>query len=243
MKIKFWCHQCLREHTPAGGGYVTFPFDITTALDLKDDYCYEFTCSQGHKNKFFLAVPKYALLFDMGMSAYLDGYYREATLDFAACIERFHEFCIYLMLWNDKSLQSDELTQLWNKMKQQSERQYGAFLALYYQRTGRLPQMLSTSMVEFRNNVTHKGAFPSKEQTFDYARKVADYIKDNVNRISSFYGFDIQGQYPAIKEAMKKGPNYISHMFPTIITQYSGGNSFEDSIRLFQGQFKNNYVK
>lgn len=233
----------MKEHIPSGSGYVTFPFDITTALEMKDDYCYEFTCSQGHNNEFFLAVPKYALLFDMGMSAYLDGYYREATLDFAASIERFHEFCIYLMLWNEKSFHSDDLTRLWNQMKKQSERQYGAFVALYYHRTSRLPQMLSNSLVSFRNDVTHKGAFPSKEKTFWYAQQVADYIKENINSISSFYGFDVQGQYPALKEASERGGNIKSHMFPTIITQYSYGNSFEDAIKLFRAQFNNNYAK
>ena len=243
MKLKFWCHQCLLEHAPAGGGYVTLPFDVNRAIEIKDEYCYEFTCSQGHKNEVLLSIPRYALLFDMGMSAYLDGYYREATLDFAASIERFHEFCIYLMLWNDNSLQSDELTKLWNQMKKQSERQYGAFVALFYQRTGRLPQVLSNSMISFRNDVTHNGAFPSKEKTFSYAKHVADYIKDNVNSISSSYGFDIQGQYPAIKEANKKGRYYRGHAFPTIITQYSYGNSFEESIHQFQGQYHNNYEK
>lgn len=243
MKLKCMCHQCLREHAPANGSYVTLPFDISGVLDLKDDYCYEFTCPQGHNNAFFLAVPKYALLFDMGMSAYLDGYYREASLDFAASIERFHEFCIYSMLWNDKTLKSDDLTQLWNQMKKQSERQYGAFVALFFKCTGSLPQALSTSMITFRNDVTHKGAFPDQEKTDWYAKKVADYIKDNLNMLSQIDAFNIKGQYPALKEARQNGKCVLGHAFPTIISQYVHGNSFEDSIRLFRAQFKNNYVK
>lgn len=219
------------------------PYDPNSLVELTDSYYYEFTCQKGHKNKFFLALPRYAILFDMGISAYLDGYYREAVMDFAASYERFHEYCIYLILWNEKSLQSDDLAVLWKQMAHQSERQLGAFTALYYKQLGKIPVDYPRKAVEFRNDVTHKGYFPTKEETYQYALNVAEHIKAIIPTLSEHYGFDPRGNYPALRIAQEKGGGVEGHLYPTVITQYSCGNDFDESIERFKKQFHNYYEK
>ena len=248
MKLKFLCRQCLIENAPEEGGEFVMPFDANSVIELTNNYCYEFTCRKGHKNKFFLAVPRYAILFDMGISAYLDGYYREAALDFAACYERFHEYCIYLLLWDGNLHQGDDLEKLWKRMAQQSERQVGAFTALYYKHLKELPDPLPQNAVEFRNNVTHKGYFPSKEETYNYAFQVAKYVKAIISRLTDNYGFDQRGNFPALNELRKnklrnQGERIEGHFMMTVITQFSCGNGFDESIELFKKQFHNNYEK
>ncbi len=243
MKLKFLCFDCIRDKVPDEKGYVYLPFDANSIIDLTDNYCYDFVCANGHENHFFLAVPKYAILFDMGISAYLDGYYREAVLDFAACYERFHEYCIYMLLWQENSFSDDELSNLWKTISSQSERQLGAFTALFFNKIRKLPVRLTDNTIHFRNDVTHKGKFPTKQETYDFALAVANYVKANINEISTRHGFDIKGVYPAVRESVQKKRKYQAHAFMTVITQYSCGNDFDESIELFKRQFNSHYQK
>lgn len=243
MKLKFMCRQCLLDNMPEGGGSFAIPYDPNSSIELTDNYYYEFTCNRGHNNKFFLALPRYAILFDMGVSAYLEGYWREAVLDFAASYERFHEYCIFLMLWSDNELQNENLTTLWKRMAYQSERQLGAFTALFYRHLGMLPVELPQKAVEFRNAVTHKGKFPSKEETYRYALQIAEYIKATITKLSERYGFDLRGNYPALVEARKHGNGIEGHLHMTVITQYCCGNDFDKSIEMLKRQFHNFYEK
>ena len=133
-------------------------------------------------------------------------------------------------------------------MAQQSERQVGAFTALYYKHLKELPDPLPQNAVEFRNNVTHKGYFPSKEETYNYAFQVAKYVKAIISRLTDNYGFDQRGNFPALNELRKnklrnQGERIEGHFMMTVITQFSCGNGFDESIELFKKQFHNNYEK
>ena len=160
--------------------------------DIPDNQIFEFCCPAGHKNKIHLQNPRYELLFDMGLSAYKDGYYREACLDFAACIERFHEYCLYVMLEDKREEDKREFFQdtsiienMWKLISAQSERQYGAFVVLYTKMFGQVPVNQTRKYIEFRNDVTHKGKFPDGNETIDYAKYVAKYIEEIYRELSS----------------------------------------------------------
>ena len=60
------------------------PDEMHYSIEITDKLLYEFYDVNGKLNRFFITNPKYELLFDMGMCAYLKGFYREAVLDFAA---------------------------------------------------------------------------------------------------------------------------------------------------------------
>lgn len=155
--------------------------------DIPDNQIFEFCCPAGHKNKIHLQNPRYELLFDMGLSAYKDGYYREACLDFAACIERFHEYCLYAMLQDKQEFFRDTsiIEEMWKEINKQTERQYGAFFVLYTSVFERIPVKQTRKYIEFRNDVTHKGKFPNKNETIEYAKYVAEYIEQIYRELSS----------------------------------------------------------
>ena len=241
MKLKFTCYQCMDMYAPKGGGEYSIPWDPNCIMELDDRDYYEFTCQNGHNNCFFLSMPRYTVLYDMGYCAFQNGFYREAVLDFAASYERFNEYCIYVMLWEKDTPIKKEIETIWKELARQSERQLGAFISLFYKTTNKMPTLMQNAQISFRNDVTHKGLFPTEEKTYEYALCVANYIKNNITEISDRFGFDYRGLYPTFMKLMKTKKKSQGFLFPTLITQYSCGNSFEQSVKFFNGQFKNHY--
>ncbi|MGG3507969.1 hypothetical protein ABES58_21080 [Paenibacillus lautus] len=165
-----------------------FMFDITD-----ENIIQSVTCPKGHPSVLILTHQRFELLFDMGLHALNDGYYREAATNFAVAIERFHEFSIEVMtaayLKNNggkpdggNNFNSQYLT-TWKKMSQQSERQLGAYMMLYLLFFNKSPDMLSNQATQFRNEVTHKGTLPSKERVMEYGETVFNYIKDKLEEL------------------------------------------------------------
>lgn len=239
MKVKLICQQCFQESITnekrIDEDAFRDPFFYHSAHDLTDDGVIEYCCKLGHKNYCFVQNPKYELLFDIGFSAYKDGYYREACLDFAACIERFHEYCVFSILC--KTINTDELEKMWKIISKQSERQYGAFVALYTNIIGEAPQSISVSSIEFRNDITHKGKLPSKDETLKYARNVSDYIK-SVFQILETKVDMMLGLLPRIVPLMKEKKNTTSLCIPTIISSVCQGRTFEESINAYEKMFE-----
>src|SRR5262249_54819225 len=112
-----------------------------------------------------------------GGMAFLDGYYREAVASFAVALERFHEYWLRATL-----LQIDVsptvIDSMWKHMAKQSERQYGAFLALSLRETGNVARTLTDKSVRFRNDIVHKGLFPSAKEAHDYGEEVMRLIAE-----------------------------------------------------------------
>ena len=57
--------------------------------DLEETGVYDLTCPSSHRTAFCLQNFKFELLFDLGLQAIDDGYYREAVSSFASALERF----------------------------------------------------------------------------------------------------------------------------------------------------------
>jgi hypothetical protein len=60
--------------------------EIST-VEFTDDGLYEATCPKGHKSITILQQRKFEILFDIGIYAINDGYYREAISSFTASLE------------------------------------------------------------------------------------------------------------------------------------------------------------
>src|SRR5215813_1325019 len=81
-------------------------------------------CEQGHMTVVTLPIPAFELLFDLGCSALLDGYPREAVTSFASSFERFEEFtCRFLLARRNVSFEG--IGDLWKEVATSSERQKG----------------------------------------------------------------------------------------------------------------------
>ena len=246
MKIKLFCQECFQSFVTNSTSIDEAAFReanfFQTAQDITDNNIMEFCCNAGHKNYCFIQNPKYELLYDMGYSAYKDGYYREACLDFAASIERFHEFCLYVMLLQNEHETISNLEKMWAQISKQSERQYGAFIVLYTKVMGGPPRGQVNKYLEFRNNVTHKGTIPSKEETFDYAKYVSDYIGEIYRSLEAKNNMmnAVFATLPALLEYKKP---ISTQVIPTILSSVCRGQCFEDAIESHENMFALMYGK
>jgi hypothetical protein len=164
---------CVREHK--------MPDSLReiTHIELRDDDKYELTCQFGHKTTTILQQLRFEILFDIGAHAILDGYYREAVLSFTSSLERFYEFAIRVFL--NKISKSDDLFQnCWKKISSQSERQYGAFIFLWASFFNGVPELLSGTQIEFRNDVIHKGRIPSRDEAFKYGETILGIVNPKI---------------------------------------------------------------
>lgn len=193
MIFKMECPQC-------SPGTAEYSFELT------DELVYKFTCEEGHEIITLLKKNKFELLYEMGLYALVDGYTREAVTNFAAAIERFHEFCISIFCEQlgveQNTPQGSCFTYFDYNFEQQfdlawkdvrlSERQLGAYVMLNLVVYKKAPKLIKQKWIKFRNDVVHNGDFPKAEKANEYAEAVFIYIKDKLQ--------ELQAQLPVVTE-------------------------------------------
>lgn len=155
--------------------------DIYVEVDVQNQGGFIFECDKGHVSFGVLQLEFYELLYDRGIFAFDDTYYREAVANLAASVERFHEYCIRIML-RAGGIEHSLVDSTWNLIKKQSERQYGAFLFLYLNFFETSPPRMepirkNKDWASFRNDVVHAGYFPTREETERAIQVTTRYIK------------------------------------------------------------------
>lgn len=158
--------------------------DINANVEFRDDGRYELVCRQGHRTVTILQEEKYEVLFEIGVNAIIDGYYREAVSSFAACLERFYEFAMTVLL-EEAHVSRQEVMNTWKLVSTSSERQVGAFTFLWLRHFSEVPRLLSTKTIEFRNGVVHKGAIPTREQAISFGEAVLQVIFPKLRRLTT----------------------------------------------------------
>tara|TARA_R100000656_G_scaffold61621_1_gene47596 strand:+ start:353 stop:1051 length:699 start_codon:yes stop_codon:yes gene_type:complete len=160
MKIYLSCYKCDdRRKYPS------------TVLD---NGIYQLVCDSGHKVSICVQQTKFEQFYEISLNALIDGCYRDAVVSVNAAIERLYEFYIKFVMEKNNSF--DVFGDAWKRVSSQSERQLGAYVFLYSLENNRLPPLLSTSMVTFRNNIVHKGEFPTLDKTIEFCKSATDVI-------------------------------------------------------------------
>ena len=175
MRFRIFCDLC-----PTGDGRVTNEMALITAYN--DIGSYEFTCARGHQ---FIATSqtlRFENLFDIGSHAILDGYFREAVTSFAASLERFFEFYVEVFS-HQQGLDHLTYEKAWKLIRNQSERQYGAYVFAYLARNRKLPAVLSDDNVAVRNAVVHKGKIPSRAEALTFGQNVMDIVLPEIKEL------------------------------------------------------------
>ncbi|TQP95438.1 hypothetical protein FLL78_18950 [Vibrio cholerae] len=166
MKINHTCIVCVGERKSMA--------DATKLVSVTDSRAYPLECKFGHQTIVFLSDFKFQILFEIGLHAIKDGYYREAVSSFSAALERFYEHFTKTVLFRKEG--ADYLDKCWKLVSNQSERQLGAFIFLYLSEVGELPTILKSEDSGFRNSVIHKGKIPTKQEAITFGQKVSDLI-------------------------------------------------------------------
>jgi hypothetical protein len=144
--------------------------------EINDSNVYDVQCPKGHESHVVLQQQKFELLFDVGACALLDGYYREAVTSFTSSLERFYEFFIRAALVQNEVATADIET-IWSHLGKQSERQLGAYIAVFTRECGTTPTLLSRKNVEFRNDVIHRGRIRSRSEAVVYGEAVLSAVR------------------------------------------------------------------
>ena len=79
MKINIICQECSRLNN----NFAVFYLDT-----LRDDGVYIGKCPKGHNNAIVAQTLRHEMLFEIGLNAIKDAYYREAISSFNSSVER-----------------------------------------------------------------------------------------------------------------------------------------------------------
>ncbi len=137
---------------------------------IADNNVYEVTCQNGHSWRVVVTQEVHEILFEMGIRAIADGYYREAIFSFASSLERYYEFFIRTINFNE------DFDKVWKLISSQSERQLGAYIFTYFSVYNTEPNILPKKFVEFRNKVIHRGYIANEKEAIKFGKKVAEII-------------------------------------------------------------------
>lgn len=166
MKTMTSCMQCQVEFSIPR-------FSTTEFIEIPDDGVLWTVCDLGHRTAAVLQNEKFALLAEMAVDGIVREHYREAIGSFAASLERLWEYGLKVIC-RQQGVKPEVFASAWKPMSRQSERQLGAFMAAYLIRTGTRAPELEQKAVELRNQVTHHGYIPNRQDAIRYGQAVAD---------------------------------------------------------------------
>ena len=233
MHIHLYCPDCLAEFAKLGQvkGIDNLPPIYSDVNELLNNGVYTVNCSKGHKGKVVLNNLNFELLYDLGINAIGDRYYREAIASMTSALERFYEFFIKTT-WRIKGVSYEVIDNNWKEMACQSERQLGAFVVAYSVLFGGAAPVMGNNAKNFRNSVIHKGEIPTREKTIDYAKTVLELIDGPLGELQNAYmGVvkEVFDHYAPHYEPKSEDENVLTINHPTIIR----ANDFmpEDEVR------------
>lgn len=186
----------------------------TTKVELSDDGKYKLICQNGHSSLIILNHQKFQILFEIGINAIIDGYYREAVSSFSSSLERIYEF-FSKVICITKGIEWTAIQDAWKDVSNQSERQLGAFIFLYLLETGSKPDLLHKKKIEFRNSVIHKGKIPSREEAIAYGQAVLEVIQPLLISLRVNYEYGTEQLISSVLREIR-GNDYIGMRVVTV---------------------------
>jgi hypothetical protein len=206
MRIHSGCTECTIH---AMENKLPIPSDWIDVGELTDDGVATGRCPEGHAVNVVVQTPRHVLLFDSACHALIDGYYREAIGSFAASVERFYEFTIRV-LWRHRDLGEETLDRVWSTLGSRSERQMGAFVALFAAHSGGPPKLMR-KYEERRNATVHAGKLPTEDEAMEFGKDCYDHILDVTDVLRETAGSALQREntMQVIKRARRLGN--VSH--------------------------------
>jgi hypothetical protein len=200
VRFPLCCSDCVDEGTSID--------ESTVFVPPNDNSIYEVTCSRGHKTLVVVVEARHEQLFEIGLSAILDLYHREAVSSFAAALERFYEFAIGVFATHAGV--TEEAFQLaWKPLAKQSERQLGAFVGAYLMAEQSAPTLLAPKASELRNAVVHKGKIPSREEAINFGDAVLKVIRETLVVLRKRYAAALHDHSRALHLGVLKSPALV----------------------------------
>jgi hypothetical protein len=130
-------------------------------------------CQNGHSHAAVISNEKHEVLFQMGLHAFLDDYYREAVVNFASAYEESMKVLALIHLVSS-GVRFPEARSVIADLKT-TENSKGAYILAHAIIEGRTPTLMNSNSVKFRNDVVHKGLIPTISQADDYGNRVLEF--------------------------------------------------------------------
>lgn len=184
MRVAVWCPVCADQRARDLGvtnGYVPMDGIPIVAGELGDEFVTRLSCPKGHKVIYTYGRHKFDVLLESAANAVNAGFLSEAVMSLAGAVERAAEVFIKAQLL-ERGLDQATVIDAWKSMSKQSERQLGAFAALWVLATG-APFRFDQKLVEFRNRVIHQGYIPATAEVNHHGSKFVNVIADIVDEI------------------------------------------------------------
>lgn len=149
----------------------------SVVMDVTDSRIFRVTCPQGHEAYWLWDADRFEILYELGALALVDGYHREAVLNFYGALETFYGFFARLLAVR---MQIDLATfeASWKLVSKQVERQIGFCASLYLAHFGR-PMDFGFNLADLakiRNDTAHAGFFPSEAEATSVGKHVMNFI-------------------------------------------------------------------
>lgn len=185
MKLELSCPRC----TTTVNDWRTGNFELIE-IELRDDGAYLSTCSNGHRFITNLQQQHFQMLFELGLNALVDGYYREAVSSFTAALERFYEFSLRIFS-SAHGAKSEDWSATWQQIQNMSERQLGAYAVMHLVSIKKPARLLTSRNIEFRNAVVHKGRIPSKSEALKFGETIRELLNLAIHDINQCFAEEL----------------------------------------------------
>tara|TARA_R110002073_G_scaffold8027_22_gene44937 strand:- start:27230 stop:27928 length:699 start_codon:yes stop_codon:yes gene_type:complete len=185
MKLKLYCPHCSHSGDRS-----------TIHVEPTNEGRYSATCESGHAFDIAVGYHDFQILFEIAINAIHDGYYREAVGSFTASYERFLEFFVRIAV-GASEIEGIAIEQSWKHVKNQSERQLGAFIFAYLLTYKDAPDLLPNPRVAFRNDVIHKGKIPSRAEAVKYGDAVMTAVLRVLRKLWVSHQYEVVGSINA----------------------------------------------
>ncbi|EPB5649115.1 hypothetical protein ACRQKW_000682 [Citrobacter braakii] len=227
MKVFAVCMECQIELGHPGFEPFMIPYF--------DDRIGYVECSRGHKSALMLQSQKFEVLMESGSEALLSGFTLEACASFSSALERVYEFAIKVFILN-RGVSKEIFTKMFKEMSRQSERQLGAFMALYLTEVGKV-YVPDQNVTKFRNGVIHKGEIPTESDAREYCSKVYSIIRtltdvlchDFSDAMNKAIHMDISERMKKIKPEIRITTSTGTNFFNL---KSSGQATFEEALKI-----------
>lgn len=177
-------------------------------IEANDKSTYRVDCGQHGERNIVLFTQRFEILFQIGLNAILDGYYREAVMSFSSSLERFYEYYLRIVAVDNK-LAKDMFDDLWKRrFIKWSERQLGAFNVVYMLKNESIPPALNDQSSKLRNDVAHKGKIPSRDEANDCGEEILSIIVPILSNLRTNFKVAIETcDKDLLDELRKEVPN------------------------------------
>jgi hypothetical protein len=138
--------------------------------EYRDEGFIDVECPHGHRSRAVLQQQRFELLFDFGILALIDGYYRDSFATTATALERFLQFYLQVVA-RERGVEDEALQATLRRDVHRSEREIGAFAFVYLLENGHRCEPYfkhSHQWTKDRNDVVHNGHFPTAETAMSF---------------------------------------------------------------------------